>query len=451
MIRSSRDGSEVTPSERTVSPTLEAPRDGVKQHTNIVTNPDRTTVVDNTMVPFNHLLQFANGSPWAVTWYRRLGGKNDVKGFYDPSVVNATQQLERINGLVLKVNSPMNVQQDTGTKSFSREGTATVVMSIPPNDFDFFVADLGNGRWGLFNTQDSQRLSDNKVSVYNISFKILYDTTPAIQEGLDKSTVREYYYVPDRAFVGMEPLLTPDEYQRFTSSTTYLKIIEESYVRRFFDRTIRSLAFPGAGPGERYYDVYLAQFVRTLGLRHVPDDIRIYPHTPMKVEDVFTLWKLLEQRSPWMLGDVEQKGGWYDKKTYSSRHGMNTVAYSHVSASFGFEDTINVNDFTSGVISEWPWPTAIAFEPQPIAYRGVEGEILPAYLPLSQGASYVLSEAFYQGSYASGLEYGLYCFINQHPTPSLLATQLAELLVSLPMAEQFYYTPLVYVLLNYTR
>ena len=451
MIKAGRDGIVQIPNGRPVLESLEAPRDGVKETSNIVTNPDRTTVVDLERMPATHLLQYANGSPWPVMYFRRLLGKNDPKSLFDPKVRNSTQQVERVNNLVIKVNSTIIPSQDIQKKTFTREGVGTITSSIPPNETDFFIADLGSGRFGLFTVTSSDRKSDNKIAVYEVHYSMLFDVTPEMWDTINACTVRTFHYVVERAWVGIDPLLTPDEFRRFNSTANYARLIEETYVQRFYDNKIRSLAFPDLLPGEFYYDVYLVKFVRALGLRLTASDMRVYPHTPLDIDAVQTLWKILEQRNPWLLSTVERKGGWYSAKSYRTRHGMNTVAFCHVTATFTFADTYDATQFTTGMNSEFPWPVAVPFDPAPIVYRGIEGETLPAYLPLSRNEFYVLSSAFYEGSYASALEYGLYMFLNEHPIPSNLACQLAELLVKLPAAEQLYYTPLVYLLLKYTR
>ena len=451
MIKAGRNGATQIPNARPVLESLEAPRDGVKETSNIVTNPDRTTVVDLERMPATHLLQYANGSPWPVMYFRRLYGKNDPKNIFDPSVRNATQQLDRIYDLVIKVGTTIVPQQDVQKKSFTRTGSGTIANSIAPNETDFFVADLGNGRFGLFTVTSSDRKSDNKVAVYEVEYTMLYDMTPEIWKTIEACIQHNYHYVAERAWVGVDPMLDPDEYRRFNSAANYIRLIEETYVQRFFQPKIRSLAYPGLLPGEFYYDVYLVKFVRALGLRSTAEDLRVYPHTPLNIDAVQTLWRILEQRNPWLLGTVERNGGWYSSKSFRTRHGMNTVAFCHVTATYTFADTYDATQFTNGMTSEFPSPVAEPFEATPVVYRGIEGETLPAYLPLSQNEFYVLSSAFYEGSYASALEYGLYLFLNEHPVPNALACRLAELLVKLPKAEQLYYTPLVYLLLKYTR
>ena len=49
------------------------PKDGIKEVSNIVTEPEKTAIVDNFRVPTSHLLQYGEGSPWPVrAYYRRI-------------------------------------------------------------------------------------------------------------------------------------------------------------------------------------------------------------------------------------------------------------------------------------------------------------------------------------------------------------------------------------------
>ncbi|EIF4796041.1 hypothetical protein LFN83_004805, partial [Salmonella enterica subsp. enterica serovar Infantis] len=97
------------------------------------------------------------------------------------------------------------------------------------------------------------------------------------------------------------------------------------------------------------------------------------------------------------------------------------------------------------------WPEWKPFEPVEVEnYRGNEGESIPAFLPLSF-KPYLLSETFYDGSYSSLLEYGLYLYLHKRPLPSVIALKLFEEVYKLPKDAQFYYIPMVYLLLRYSR
>ena len=137
MLKAKRDSVSTVPVTRPPLESLEAPRDGVKDTTNIVTNPDRTTVVDLDRVPATHLLQYTQGSPWPVMWFRRLWGKNDPKKIFDPEVINPTQQTERIINLVLKVNTTLTPQQDVAHKTFTLQAMPRLRCRLFPTNTIF--------------------------------------------------------------------------------------------------------------------------------------------------------------------------------------------------------------------------------------------------------------------------------------------------------------------------
>ncbi|WP_218670459.1 hypothetical protein, partial [Salmonella enterica] len=77
-----------------------------------------------------------------------------------------------------------------------------------------------------------------------------------------------------------------------------------------------------------YYDVFLALFVRALGLRTVGKDIQIYPHPPMNVEDIETVWTALLQQSPTFLADYKRDSTVWQTKTFRTMQHRNSVTWS---------------------------------------------------------------------------------------------------------------------------
>lgn len=446
MIRASSTGATQSATNPIkTEPSLTAPLDGVKEKSNIITEPTRTTVVDLERVPKSQLLVNVKGSPWAVTFYRRLMGKNDSKTLFDPSVANPTQQLERINNLELRVLSAIDPQQDTSTKVYTREGESYVPVGVAVNEFDVFTAPIGQNRIGFFSVNVSERKTDNKQSVYHITYSMLYELTERVQSVLDACTVRTYHYVVERAWSGLDTLLTAEEYGEFIDISRWKQEIERTYVKRYYDNIIHSLRVPSFNT-TRHNDVFLTQFVRGLGLRHEAYDLNVYPHLPLQVGDVETLWTALRNRSKYTLPETNRPFNWYSKKCFRTSHVRNSVGFSNVDATLFFSD-----DFRTGQprITEAD-PHTVPFELKPSSEQLPDGTPLPLYQPMTKD-SYVLSRAFYEGSYTSLLEKCLQMFLNEQRLPTSAAVTLAAEASKLPPLERCYYTPLVYLLLCYAR
>lgn len=441
MLKSSKSGAEWQPIKQP-TPELAQAQDGIKEASNIVTEPLRTTVMDLQRVSKQHLLQYVTGSSWSVTFYHFLRGKNDPLKIIDPKVDNSTQQLEKIHNLELRVTTALQRSQQSDNRTFEITGAATVVNSIPPNVTDCFVAEMDGGRLGLFNITSSIRGSDNKIATYEIEYAMLYEVTPDIANILKACTVREYYYVRERAWWGEDTLLQPDEWNEFLRVERLLLDVEQTYVKRFYDHETQTLKFPE--DEYRVYDVFLARFVRAIGLTMPGHDIRIYPHPPKQVNDVETFWDAIINQSGTFLEDYNRRCACFSVKTFRVLQMMNTIGWSKFHATLFFT--------ADNKYATYPYnfPGFAGFVPESINYRGNVGETLPAF-GVPTLTPYILSEEFYKGSYTNVLEWALHLFIKQQPISPQPIIILAEMLRTLPKTAQFYYTPLVYVLLRYVR
>ena len=432
-------------------PIINKPQDGVKEASNLETIPTRTTVTDFDRIPKQYLLQYNEGSEWPVDFYHALSGRNDPKTMFDTQNDSPTQQLLKIVNLSLRVNAPLDRTQDEQRKTFELTGTSTLVASITPNEGDFFVAPIGDHRHGLFNITAVTRMSNNKIATYQIRYTMLYEITPQIAETIRLCTVRTLHYVRERAWTGGDTLLTPNEYRTFLELGDRIKDIETTFVRRFYDTSLETLAYPrdwkldGLKAGG-YYDVFLAMFVKAIGLRTVGKDIRIYPHPPKPVQDIETLFTVLLNQQPGLLPYVEKECSAVNPRTFRTMQTRNTIAWSQFSSTRFFTSQIRQLATYDG-----EWPEFEAFEPVMFPeYQGNAGEDMVAFLPLTY-KPYLLSETFYSGSYSSVLEHCLYLYLNKQPVPSEVAARLAELVLALPKDSQFYYVPMVYVILKYAR
>lgn len=432
-------------------PDIHKPIDGVKEKSNIVTNPNRTAVVDLERISKKYLMQYLEGSSWSVDFYNPIQGKYDPIKFFDSKTTSPAQQFTEILKLELRVTSPIERNQDSENKTYSLSGSATVGNSLPINAGALFIADIGSNRKGIFNVTESTRPSDNKISTYKISYTLLFEATPDKMETLRKCIVRSFHYVKERAWYGEDTLLNPSEYQEFIQIGERISEIEDLYVRRFYDKLGQSLAFPGKVDKslpypQKHYDVFLARFVKAVGLRSPGRDIIVYPHPTRELSECDNLFDLILTQQPIFLKEIKDKvSESLQVKSFTTMIHTNTIAFSRFTATRYFTD-----DFIGNAKWQSPWPEFEPFETVELCYRGNVGEMLPAFLPLSY-KPYLLSEAFYDGSYASAFEYCLYCYMNKMGIPVTTVNELAKLCIGMPKTAQFYYMPLVYVLLKYAR
>lgn len=422
-------------------PEITKAKDGVVEKTNITTEPSRTTVVDLERISKRHLLQYTSGSPWPVDYYHRLSGMNDPKSFFDPSVDNATQQYEEIKSQVLRVGSALSWSQGTN-KEFTVSGEATLANSIIPTEGDIFIADIGDARRGIFAVNSTQRNAYNKIATYQITYTLLYEVTPESERVLRDAVVRTFHYVADRAWVSEDTLLTQDEFNAFLKIREELEYFENMYVRMYYDQELGSLRQPVTA--RKNYDVFLTQFVRDIGLNRTPDELTIYPHTPYRHDEMFTVWKALVWHNASMLPQCHRDGKWFQVQTFRTYQVPNTVGWSRVQSTVFFDSQLRLKNIPDVV------PDFDAVEDRRSDFEGTLLKDLPMFVKPTL-TPYVFTEAFYGGSYGSVLEYALQLYLNKAKLRADIPLKLAEEVKRLPLTAQFYFAPVVYLLLKYVR
>lgn len=447
IINSGKDKAEVVDHRRPLDKT-EMPQDGIKEKSNIVTDPGRTTVIDTQRIPRLSLMPNIRGSSWPVDYAHNLVGQNDVSRSIDWEVDNPSQQFEMVYGLELRVNSPLSRDQNTENNVFEIAGEATVMHSIVPNKNDTFFSDMGDGQYAVFNVTSVRRGSNSKIATYIITYVMRFEKR---KEDIKRiKPVREYYFVKERLTYGADGLLTADEYNYYIARNKAISDIEDIYPRRFYDSECQTLRLPMPNKRVYYYDVFLTMFVKSLGI-HVPGkDFVLYPHGNFIVRDMETVLKVLTDNSPAMLPYVERSFQPYMVRSFRNGLSYNNIAWSKFDGTI-FPKEALTNDtacscpsLVSGGV-EFP-----DFDLGEAPYRGNEDEKLPWFITPSLDP-YIFSKEFYEGGFASIMEYGLYLLLNRKPIQLDLGVKLFTECLKTPKLVQFYYLPMVYAVLKGSR
>lgn len=420
---------------------INAPKTGIVEKTNIVTNPNRTTVIDTERLQAEFLLKYAEGAPLVVTWYRNLKGINDLKSFFDLEVDNPTQQLEVIYNLPLQVTSAISPSQQTDNKSFTAQGEATLPLSFPANEHDFFVTSISNDRLGLFYVTETQRGSFDKEGLLRVEYTLVSEFGDTHKTACVRSTVREYYYASDRVGLGHTPLLTPSEWGRWRTLNELVDEIKDVYVNLFFEHNARTITLPNQQ--YKVYDPFLVSFVKRLGFSKFPYELTEYNLDPIKPSLIFTFWRELVEQSKRMRSRVSVNLSPYSTACFKRGIVYNTVYASHVDIVLMNPDSMRLDVPTSVQLTE-------DFTPE--IYEGgvLALSQLPWFIPFTH-KPYVVSERYYKGGYSSVMEYAMVQLIEKQPLDQSIAIELGNRVFDLPELEAAYYMPIIYTLLNYSR
>lgn len=432
---------ELTPPVSNTDVKIDTPNEGIVNHSNVVVQPQRNIVMDNERAPSEFMLKYAEGAPWPVTWYRNLGGLNDLKKFFDYDTENPTQQLERVYDIPILVLSAIDPSQDSESKSFDVNGEGTLPLGFPVNENDFFTANIGQGKVGLFYVTDSYRLSYDKKGICRATYKMVSYLNEKHLNALEKCVVRDFYWEADKVGLGNSALLTPTEHMRWVSIREAMEEIKECYVDIFYDQLTRTLIVPEQD--RPIYDTFFIDFVRGIGFSKYPNEISLYNLDPIKPKTLFTVWRAIKELSNRNRKFLIKEMGYYPSTVFRRSERMNTLYYSNMKGAIMCPNQMGQNKGlklnTSKDFVETP-------------YNGNRTELVG--LPLFKAFSlspYVLSDNFYAGNFGSVLEYGIDSMLSKKPFDQELALVLANNVYDLPKLEMFYFMPLVYTLLSYSR
>lgn len=208
------------------------------------------------------LLTHISGYRWSVNYYKQVVDKDDELAGQQVNRLPAHQQYDLIKELEIRVDSPLDTSQDEETKTMSVSGSAHVYPFFIPNVGDMFLADVGDGREGLFEVTSSTKLSMYKEAIYHIEYKLVDYATAARRLDLERKVVETYYYRRDFLEHGQDPILIEEEHFSIKTLEKHYKHLIREYYQAHFSHEFKTIIV--SGQEQPTYDHALAKFVRSL-------------------------------------------------------------------------------------------------------------------------------------------------------------------------------------------
>lgn len=430
--------------------------DGVAERKPVVTDvATRKSVVDSQYAPLSHLVIHTGGDAWTVDYYRQLNGLDDPLQPLQRGTLPAHQQYCKVERFTLKVDTPLEPVQDPQTKEFQLTGEGAVEYGLIPNKGDMFVADIGSGRVGLFCVSSSERLIDTKLATYRIRYQLVDEYTPVWETDLEGKVVETLVFESSMVELHDSPFMSQAAHRQLLTLNDYGDRISQQFMDRFWSRDVQSLLVPQTA--QRLYDGFHAAFCLHLGLGDVLRPIDVYRYGTVDAEDVPTLWGAFMEMDTWPLEDACRKIGGVSVRSFGG-----TAAYRGVTWS-PYEQALypdgGVPDYRDALKIATAWPIFTDYPParppQALPHDVGERHQLTGRLmyPTLSGTSYVLSEAFYEGATLemSVLELCCWRMLSGESVASELTQVLCEHVFRRPLLEQFYFMPLLLVLIHYCR
>lgn len=419
-------------------------------------------VVDTQYIPQSSLITGIEGSSWTVDYFSQVvNDDNDLSGQQiarDPIY----QQYRLIRGMELKVQNPLTPSQDTDSKQLTITGTAVTYPFLIPQEGDMFIADVGDGREGVFRITNTEVRSYFEQACYQIDY-VQVDYSTALRRGdLIRKVVEELYFVRDFLLHGQNPLLYKQDYIDVqTLSQRYAEILDV-YMRMFMSHEFKTLILPGQD--YPIYDHFVAKAITALFevSRH-PDlmQMRVLNVDDSDVLKCFTLWDMLIRRDADLLPFVNKRVGLVNARSFTERPQLEGIRYTGINYVVYPTDPDVCVDYEVRK-PQVPASSTEHVKPVPARKGALEylmGKKVLSGLPYNKAPLikdvtvddyYIFSQAFYeeQDGGLSQLEALVRDYLNDKAIDRSTLVLLTETYQAYGGLERFYYLPIILLLIK---
>lgn len=345
----------------------------------VIKSPDvLNEVIDTRYTPRKSLMTQVGGRSWLVDFYQQLlGPGSEPMALQHDEGNDTTQQYRRIRRTILKVTTDLqhNPEKDQGQMEIT--GVAYLMPGIIPNQGDMFVADVGDGRGGLFTINDIEIMSIYNDTAYQITYEMTDWWDNTIQAILDRKTQETCVYDMDYARTGMNPIIASEDFFNREKLIGLELSLTEHFFNTFYDGEYETFTVPGQKLSA--YDPYFVRFVdKLIDYEQRPRRQRIwqFDESLKGYQRPTVLWDMLVGQDPHMFKYVQRQMQVVPATYFRS----STALYGGIAYSGIFNVVYPVSD--NVVINlDLDLPTT------PIDSR--------LFNSISVYKSYVLSEAFY--------------------------------------------------------
>lgn len=423
------------------------------QEINKETVPDRQpekyrgVEVETTYTEQRPLALYIEGQQWFVDYYKQILNDDDEGNPLSTDTPFALQQYRKIKNTELKLTSPLSGSFDSAPNEWTMTGTANMYPSIVPNKGDVFVADIGDGRSGIFVVEVVNEKSIYKDTAYEIDFSLMFEyREDGHGENLERKVVETLYFEKDRILYGDIPLVTEKKHLSDIELRQWEKLLFEKLFSDFVDSDEMTWRVPVAG--YRLYDFHYTQMMMKLFETDsiLLRSIRLLNLGIPRAQQSYSFWDVLLDKDRKRLALV-------DKQFHITTRG---AIYAPAVLNSAFYSTFNaynvpmsfVKYAVNGKMEVEHVTKDLAFVVD-IQSRKVDLDKQPTIYHVSQDNAYVLSDFFYndQGN-LSVLEDLVKNYLdNKGVNQERLQQLLDECLLWCPL-DQFYYFPILIILIR---
>lgn len=438
--------------------------------------PHHSAVVDTRWEPIGSLMQYVEGKAWNVDYFQQVLGRDDELSPQQTNVGAPFQQYARIRNMELKVTQALSPTQDERSKEMEVQGEATTYPLFIPNAGDMFLADIGDGRQGVFAVINSTKRTHLKESYYQIRYELkgYSDTLGSTMQDLEYKTIQEFHFVKDYLHFGQNPKLLTKDYNFHVDGLKIRDELIDYYMHEMFSNDHHTLLVPN----QEYttYDPFVSRFMsriltardhRNIGeLRQPSVDGQLVMRHP-------TVWDAMLEMNVRLLRNLTHRVRLIETDVFKSQPLYSGIFYTGIfRIVFPFHTRTDVDaDYdrlppllASALLragkrrfSELDRMLGI-WELQGLSLDQLRTQVetqelgvdaLPDCVPVTVDDYYVFSGPFYrQQKPMSKLEYLVLQFLREQDLDKPVLLELAKASVEWGNLERYYYTPCILALLT---
>lgn len=411
-----------------------------------VTAPEyRGVTVNSSYEPSQNLIAHVTGSPWTIEYYSQVLDKDSPVQAFSFDLSPSVQQYKKIRQFILKVTSPLSTSQD-GENQLNSTGTAYVYSCLIPNKGDVFLADIGDGREGIFGVTDVKRMSMFKDKVHEIEYAWINYVSQPYVDNLAAKTVDTVVFVYDYMEYGQNPLIHEQTYTNLLNLGQQMRQICQNYFNEFVSNEYKTLIVPEQM--NVVYDPYLTNAVLSFfDTRDAPEIIQCR-RLNTGGDDVCkskTIWDVLTQKNMMLFKRIGTKIALVHARQFDRNPMYEGIFSSGVYYVAYLTDPVLSTDakrrsYTKTISANLTPP----LEPTPPATPG------PALIPaLAATDAYVFSDGFYTcADGLSLLEIQVWNYLESRAIDLDTVVLLATAYPGWSDMERYYYGPVVMILMK---
>ena len=444
------------------NPKPTAPPVAVDSPTRALAPENQNIIVDSRYTPMNALLTQIEGTPWIVDYYSQVVDKDTALSGQQVNQLGINQQYRFIKEFELRVTAPLSGSQDAESNSMLLNGTSVVFPSLIPNAGDMFVADIGDGRLGVFQLTDSKRNSIMKDAVHEVNYQwVAYATAERLAD-LNKKVVKREVFVRDHLFHEKYPFVAVEEYEARTKLQRLYSELVPMYFQAFWDNEFTTLMVPDQ-PSSTYDPLLVDAILKIVNTRDCPEVLKTRQLNcdGDNALQAVSIWTALLERST-----MQMQRAFTRASTVSTRS-FPRVAYFESICQSGIVYVVYPIDPERSVLAKKlvlkklllnpvqrpEYDTIEDLFPQPVlsGLDGASGGVAQRDIPEACATDYyVLPQSFYDSNRPaqSRLENLVQDYLDSRPVDPSILLRVCQGYPSWPALDQFYFGPLLMLLIR---